>query len=102
MLIEDNNVAVHLYRIAQEAVNNAIRHGKAGHVWITLAETDHHITLAVKDDGVGLPQSLPADHGIGIDIMNYRARVIGGVFTIGRAPEQGTIVTCSLPKTTAA
>ncbi|MCX6898037.1 MAG: PAS domain S-box protein [Verrucomicrobia bacterium] len=102
VLIEDNNAATHLYRIAQEAVNNAIRHGKARHVWMTLAETDRHITLTVKDDGKGVPQPLPATRGIGIDIMNHRARLIGGTLNICRAPEGGTILTCSFPKKTAA
>ena len=102
VLIEDNNAATHLYRIAQEAVNNAIRHGKARHVWMTLAETDRHITLTVKDDGKGVPQPLPATRGIGIDIMNHRVRLIGGTLNICRAPEGGTILTCSFPKKTAA
>ncbi|MFA7003031.1 MAG: PAS domain S-box protein, partial [Verrucomicrobiia bacterium] len=102
VFIEDNSAAGHLYRIAQEAANNAIRHGKAKHVWITLAEIDHHVSLTVKDDGKGIPQPLPAGHGIGIDIMNHRARVIGGVLDIRRAPEGGTVLTCSFPKKTTA
>jgi len=55
----------------------------------------------VKDDGKGIPQPLPDTRGIGIDIMNHRARMIGGSFNIGRAPEGGTILTCSFPKKTA-
>jgi PAS domain S-box-containing protein len=97
ILIEDNNVATHVYRIAQEAVNNALRHGKARNIWITLAGKNHRITLTVKDDGKGIPQPLPAGRGIGIDIMTHRARVIGGTFHIGRTPEGGTILTCSFP-----
>jgi PAS domain S-box-containing protein len=98
VLIEDNNAATHIYRIAQEAVNNALRHGKAKHLWITLAEADHRVTLIVKDDGKGIPQPLSAGRGIGIDIMTHRARVIGGTFHIGCAPEGGTVLTCSFPK----
>jgi PAS domain S-box-containing protein len=98
VLIKDNNAATHIYRIAQEAVNNALRHGKAKHLWITLAEADHRVTLIVKDDGKGIPQPLPAGRGIGIDIMTHRARVIGGTFHIGCAPEGGTVLTCSFPK----
>jgi len=71
-------------------------------VWMTLAETDRHITLTVKDDGKGVPQPLPATRGIGIDIMNHRVRLIGGTLNICRAPEGGTILTCSFPKKTAA
>jgi PAS domain S-box-containing protein len=98
VLIEDNNAATHIYRIAQEAVNNALRHGKARSIWITLAEADQRIALTVKDDGKGIPQPLPTARGIGIDIMTHRARVIGGTFHIGRAPEGGTVLTCSFPK----
>lgn len=97
VLIEDNNAATHIYRIAQEAVNNALRHGKARNIWITLADANRRVTLTVKDDGKGIPQSFPATRGIGIDIMTHRARVIGGTFHIGRAPEGGTVLTCSFP-----
>ena len=102
VIIKDNGVAVHLYRIAQEAVTNAIRHGKARHIWIGLAETDHRIKLTVKDNGKGLPDPLPSTRGIGIDIMNYRARTIGGTLHIRRAPKGGTILTCSFSKKTTA
>ncbi len=102
VIIKDNGVAVHLYRIAQEAVTNAIRHGKARHIRIGLAETDHRIKLTVKDDGKGLPDPLPSTRGIGIDIMNYRARMIGGTLDIHRAPKGGTILTCSFSKKTTA
>ena len=102
VLIEDNTAATHLYRIAQEAVNNAIRHGKAKQVWIALAETDHQIKLTVKDDGKGISLPLSAARGIGMDIMNHRARVIGGTLNIDRAPEGGTVLTCSFPKKNAA
>jgi PAS domain S-box-containing protein len=102
VLIEDNDAATHLYRIAQEAANNAIRHGKAKHIGITLAETGGLVTLTVKDDGKGIPQPLPTDRGIGIDIMNHRARMIGGTLDLGPAPDGGTVLTCSFPKKPAA
>ncbi|MBI5688163.1 MAG: PAS domain S-box protein [Verrucomicrobia bacterium] len=98
VLIEDNDAATHLYRIAQEAANNAIRHGKAKRIWITLAGTEHRVTLTVKDDGKGISQPPPAGHGIGLDIMHHRARVIGSNLDLGRAPEGGTILTCSFPR----
>lgn len=99
VLLADNDAAVHLYRIAQEAVNNALRHGKARHITLTLAEAGRLATLTVRDDGQGLPEPLPARRGIGLDIMNHRARMIRGTLNIRRAPEGGTILTCSFPLT---
>ena len=99
VLLADNNAAVHLYRIAQEAVNNALRHGKARHITITLAEAGRRVTLTVRDDGLGLPDPLPASRGIGLDIMHHRARMIRGTLDIRRAPQGGTILTCSFPLT---
>ena len=101
VLLADNNAAIHLYRIAQEAMNNALRHGKARRIGITLAQADGRVTLTVRDNGQGLPDPLPARRGIGLDIMNHRARMISGVLDIRRAPEGGTILTCSFPLTTA-
>ena len=97
-LLHDNAVATHLYRIAQEAVANAVRHGRAGTIAIGLAVSRaDEIVLTVADDGVGLWQA-PADaDGIGIPAMKYRARVIGGTLTIepGRSG-RGTSVRCAV------
>ncbi len=101
VLLANNDAAIHLYRIAQEAMNNALRHGKARRIGITLAQADGRVTLTVRDDGQGLPDPLPARRGIGLDIMHHRARMINGVLDIRRAPEGGTILTCSFPLTTA-
>jgi len=89
--------ANHLYRIAQEAVTNAIKHGKAKRIDIRLESTDNKLLLSVKDDGAGLPAVLPEKRGIGLRIMQYRAGMIGGSLTAEGDAAGGTIVRCILP-----
>jgi signal transduction histidine kinase len=98
VLVEDSSVAGHLYRIAQEAANNALRHGKAKEVVLELAEAPDGIVLRVRDDGVGLPDGAAEGGGMGLRIMKYRAEMIGGHLTVARRPEGGTLVACRLPK----
>lgn len=93
----DSTAATHVYRIAQEAVSNAVKHGRADKILITLSGGKRQLRLRVKDDGVGFPEDLPEDRGMGVQIMNYRARVIGGTLEIWRDPAGGTTVTCTLP-----
>ena len=95
--LRDAGVATHLYRIAQEAVANAVRHGKAGHIKIGLdfAGGDH--VLTVTDDGTGLPENAWSGKGLGLRLMAYRADLIGAAFRIERLPARGTRVTCVLP-----
>ena len=95
--IQDSAKAVHLYWIANEAVHNAIRHGKAKHVWVRLNDHGERCSLAIADDGSGLPDLMPKDRGLGLNIMQYRARMIGGALDVQRAREGGTVVTCSFP-----
>jgi len=95
VLIHDNTAAMHLYHIVQEAVRNAIEHGKARNISITLNGDDGRITLEVKDDGLGLPQNLGAGKGMGLHIMRYRARMIGGAIEFDSTPDAGTILRCS-------
>jgi signal transduction histidine kinase len=98
VLIEDDATATHLYRIAQEAVRNAMQHSKCKRIEITLFEADGVVKLMVEDDGVGLPEAPLPGAGLGIRIMAHRASMIGGTFSVEPAPTGGTIVTCSLPK----
>jgi signal transduction histidine kinase len=95
VLVADNVMAVHLYRIAQEAVHNAIRHGGAKKVTIRLRNAQGTATLEVRDDGKGMPDVLPEHKGMGIETMRYRAEVIGGTLEFRRAPERGTMVRCT-------
>ena len=96
----DLDKATQVYRIAQEAIENAIRHGKARNVLVKLEKNRDQITLTVENDGVGFPKSLPQKRGMGLQIMKYRARMIQGTFEIKRLNRRGTIVTCSFPDTT--
>ncbi len=96
VLIYDENLATHLYRIAQEAVNNAIKHGRPTHIEIRLAKAGEAIEMSIRDNGVGLPEDPGNGGGMGLRIMNYRAKMIGGTLEVKRAPERGTIVICHL------
>lgn len=89
----DEDTAMHLYRIAQEAINNATRHGKAGNIFLFLNAVDCSLRLRVVDDGGGISES--DSDGMGFDIMRYRARLIGGQLTIRRRKGRGTIVSCT-------
>ena len=91
--------AIQLFRIAQEAVHNAVKHAKASQVMIRLARVNGSITLTVKDNGVGLPPDIEAAQGMGLRIMQYRARMIGGKLEFRNASEGGAVVTCSVPVT---
>jgi signal transduction histidine kinase len=89
--------AIHLYRIAQEAINNAIKHGKAKEIFIRLEKLKNVLTLSVEDDGSGFSESARGGPGMGLRIMAYRASVIGGAFSIAKLPGRGTRVICTLP-----
>jgi signal transduction histidine kinase len=94
--IQEAATATNLYRITQEALMNAVRHGQARHVTIGLFAAGDSATLSIADDGVGLPeQPLAKGPGLGIRIMAYRANLIGAVFDVRRRSGGGTIVSCS-------
>ncbi len=130
-LVDDNSVATHVYRIAQEAVANAIRHGEAKHVVIKLSSRElaggeglsaadrlsspksaqAGVTLTVQDDGTGFEKNDEDEDkgadtmgtitdeadGMGLRIMDYRAKMIEGALTIRRRPEGGALLTCAFP-----
>ncbi len=93
VLIHDNGVGMHLYHIAQEAVNNAVKHGKARNILIGLRPTGAKCKLSIEDDGIGIPQPAPST-GMGLHIMSHRAKMIGGSLSIERRANGGTLVTC--------
>ena len=96
MLVHDPATAGHLYRIAQEAVGNAIKHGKARNILIRLDASEEGTVLSIKDDGIGLPEPLPEKRGMGLRIMAHRSAMIGGKFNVRRDETGGTLVTCEL------
>jgi two-component system NarL family sensor kinase len=93
--INDNRIALNLYRIAQEAVSNSIRHGGAHHVVISLRSNSGMLYLSICDDGSGI-SSIDTEHGsaggVGIKIMHYRARQLGATLKFLSRPEGGTEV----------
>jgi PAS domain S-box-containing protein len=93
VLVQDNTVATHLYRIAKEAVSNALRHGKARRIRISLTQRAKTGTLSIQDDGVGL--SGGAGGGMGLKIMRHRAELIGGKLAINNTKRGGTLVRCT-------
>ncbi len=95
--IDGPDVAVHLLRIAAEAVANAVKHARAGRIDLHLMFEDEMMRMEVRDDGVGIPDEVDPG-GSGLSIMQHRANVIGATLKIRRAPGGGTIVTCVLPK----
>jgi PAS domain S-box-containing protein len=96
VFLSNSAVGTHLYRIAQEAVANAIKHGQARHISIVLRRFHDTITLSVRDDGIGFPDVLPAIKGIGLQTMRYRAALIGATLSVLKMPAGGTRVECSL------
>jgi two-component system CheB/CheR fusion protein len=96
VLVQDNLVATHLFRIAQEAVQNAIRHAGCRRIVIKLAQTPDRLLLAVKDDGVGLRPR--CGNGIGLHVMQYRANAVRASLVVESAPGHGTEMVCSMPR----
>jgi PAS domain S-box-containing protein len=95
--VYDVNVATHLYHIAREAVNNAIKHGKPGRVVIDLSTENELGTLSVQDDGRGFEPSSGNHAGMGLNIMNYRANMIGGSLAVRKNFTGGTTMSCQFP-----
>jgi PAS domain S-box-containing protein len=95
--IHDVNLGTHLYRIAQEAVNNAIRHGKSRNIVISLSGKNGTGLLAIQDDGEGFPKKQASQPGVGLSIMNYRADMVGGSLKVQPNESRGITVTCMFP-----
>lgn len=91
VVLKDRTAAVHLFYIAQEAVNNAVKHSGARTITVTLDQTGEKIRLRIGDDGGGMPAQPPAA-GIGLQIMQYRAKIIGAGFDLKSSDQGGTTV----------
>ena len=97
VFLENGTASTHLFRIAQEAINNARKHGEADEVRITLAKTAKAIVLTIRDNGVGIPSDLSRKRGMGLKSMGYRATEIGATLSVRRGSEKGTVVRCIVP-----
>jgi len=118
VLVHDSHVATHLYRIAQEAVANALKHSHARHIQIRLDDMASRLTLTVSDDGRGLAPAPPPANGkskgkghgpghrpgtgtgMGLRVMKYRADLMGAALTVDSSPRRGTRITCAVSKPT--
>jgi signal transduction histidine kinase len=97
--VVDSVSSVHLYRIAQECVSNACRHGEAETITISLEHQSGHLQLVVADDGKGMDTSSTANCGIGLNLMRHRASLMGGTLEIESHAGQGARIICNLPAT---
>ena len=93
----DESSANHLFRIVQEALSNAMRHGRATRVTMQMSVDENVVRLSVHDNGRGLPSDGPSETGLGLRTMRYRAHVIGGELTVTNHRHGGTIVRCNCP-----
>jgi len=93
-----DQLAVQLFRIAQEAVHNVVKHAQARNIAIRLASSNGDIVLTVKDDGIGFPSNTDERAGMGLQIMQYRAQMIGGRMDCRNHPGGGAIITCVAPR----
>ncbi len=95
--IENLNTESHLYRIAQEAIHNALKHGKAKRIQIIMQKKFDLAVLSIQNDGHAISHIPPSMFGMGMRTMEYRSKMIGASLTIERAPEGGTAVSLSFP-----
>ena len=93
----DDRTARHLYRIAYEAINNAIKHGQPTRVAVTLRCSDNQLRLVVEDNGVGMESGDATDNGMGLRMMRHRANLIGGTLEVKPVDAGGTRVRCIVP-----
>jgi signal transduction histidine kinase len=100
-IIRSNFVATQLYRIAQESVTNALKHGFSSDIRILLAQDSHQTILEISDNGIGFDMQknngLSQSSGLGLAIMNYRANAIDGELRVGGNSNNGTTVRCIIP-----
>jgi signal transduction histidine kinase len=94
--VADETIGLHVYRIAQEAVKNAIKHSGAKNLLITLDKNKDHVCISVEDDGKGFTPN-KRSKGLGLHIMRYRANALGGELKIERRTRGGTEIRCKIP-----
>jgi PAS domain S-box-containing protein len=99
LIITHKGISTHLFRLAQEATNNAVKHGRPQRVSILLGSNGRQAVLRITDDGVGFPPTSERKTGLGLRIMSYRAQKVGGTLDIQPGQHGGTVVTCSFDPT---
>jgi signal transduction histidine kinase len=100
--IKDPQTGMHLYRIAQEALNNVAKHARASRVHISLHRTDHRLDMSIVDNGSGFIPEKVNGRGLGMQTMRYRAKSLGGELHVTGGPEGGSAVHCTVPMEDAA
>ncbi|MDX1619129.1 MAG: PAS domain S-box protein, partial [Balneolaceae bacterium] len=101
--LNDSMTKLHLYRIIQEAVNNAVKHGKASEVDVHFQRTGDYVTLKIVDNGIGFEESLKRNEeegkgkGMGMSTMDYRAHMLGGNLNVEQTEEGETMIVCTIP-----
>lgn len=97
VIISRSSVANQLYRIVQEATHNAVKHSKATTLTVRLELAEDQLMLSVLDNGTGIAREILSRDGLGLHIMNYRARMIGGALSVRPREDGGTEVRCVMP-----
>lgn len=95
--LHNSQVTIHIYRLTQEAVTNAVKHGRADRVRVALAGGEEQVRIRIQDNGTGFPDDWNEWQGMGVRIMQFRANLIGGTLDISSTGQQGTVITCTLP-----
>jgi signal transduction histidine kinase len=96
-LAVEPEIGRHLYRIAQQAIDNAIRHGAARRISMELHKTGRDLSVIIKDDGIGFEAGAQPNVGLGLRIMRFRSDLVGGRVKISSTPGAGTCVECIVP-----
>jgi two-component system, LuxR family, sensor kinase FixL len=94
VMVTDAAASMHIFRIAQEAISNAVRHGRADDITIALYARNEEAMLSIIDNGVGFPAEKHGNPGMGLRIMKYRAGMIGGTLEVGSANGTGAVISC--------
>jgi signal transduction histidine kinase len=97
LTISDEDTVINLFRIAQEAIHNVVKHASASSIKVNVVRGETMLRLTIEDDGQGLPAKNGKDKGLGLRIMAYRAGLIGGEFKMEPGADGGTLVSCEVP-----
>jgi len=95
--VTDSNTKSHLYRIAQETMTNAVKHGKAKNIWIKLQSRKNNILLRIENDGITFDPEKAKQAGMGLRLMEHRAELIESTFNIKPRRQSGAVVSCLIP-----